>query len=93
MNHRAPEPGKVANAVAAVGALIAALTNILPASWGAWVRKSRKAIIAAAGATLSVVAALDMTALPNNYVPWVALASAAATAIVTYWVPNEQADG
>lgn len=63
--------------------------DLLPAEWATKVRSARKAVFGGASALLSVLAALSVVPLPDGSSPWVALALAACTGIVTYWVPNE----
>jgi len=65
------------------------LADLLPSRCAAWVRHARKFVVTAAGVTLSVVAALGGFPLPPDISTWVAIASAAGTAVMTYWTPNE----
>lgn len=77
---------KAGELVKIAGGAIDSVVNLLPPKWASWVRKSRKAIVSLAGAIVSVTA---LGVFPDNV--WLAGASAVASAIVTYWVPNEPA--
>lgn len=93
MAHRAPEAyaGRISTLVAVIGALLGAVLDLLPAKWAAWVRKSRKAVVTLAGGVASFTAVPEL--FPPSVAPYVVIAGLIATAIVTYWTPNEAADG
>lgn len=89
MSFKLPGTGAVTAVVKGVGKVLDATLGVLPVAWQRKVREARKAVVGGAGTLLSVLAALSVIPLPENIAPWVALVSAVATGVVTYWVPNE----
>ncbi|OMC55357.1 hypothetical protein A5747_13255 [Mycobacterium sp. IS-836] len=65
-----------------------AAVGFLPAPVANTIRSARKAIVAVAGASLGVLAALDKLPLPPQVEGIVSVVSVVATGIVTYWTPN-----
>jgi hypothetical protein len=70
--------------------LIDKVARLLPPSLESRVREARKAIVAGAGAALTLVTALNHLPLPPAASGAVASAVMVLTAVVTWGTPNEQ---
>lgn len=83
--------GKIADGlVKGVVTIIDFLVKILPEDWRQPVRRSRKAIVNAAGAVLSTLGFLNkIPFLPPQVSKTIGIGTAFATAITNYLVPND----
>lgn len=81
-------PELVGKAVGGLGAVLDAAVSLLPEKWAKKVREGRKAVVTLAGGLLSLGLAPEM--FPPSLAPWVMGAGIVATAIVTWWTPNQE---
>lgn len=80
------DKSRITNAVAAVGTVLAVVLSVLPAALSAKVGKVKEAVVAAAGAAVSVVAALQgLPFVEGTASQIIAYVGIAATAIATHW--------
>ena len=77
---------RISDTIKAVGAVLAVLLTVLPAAWAAKLGHVKEAVVAAAGAAVSVVAALQgLPFIDGTASQVVAYIGIAATAVLTHW--------
>ena len=91
MTHSQPDPetsteSRINTAIKAIGTILAILVTVIPAAWASRLGKVKEGIVAAAGAAISVVTALQVIpGIDGTASVALAYVGIVATAIVTNW--------